>query len=452
MSDNDRPYWNMEIEPLLNTPAIRAMQEQKLKQQIKRLRESAPYFTERFAEYGVHEDRTGSFEAFRRTLPVFTKDDYHALFERYEGNVLEIINQMSPVNAYTDLSLVCTTSGTSGEPTPYPMTSANLWDFYGEAIARYAWRAGIRSHDRVLLCYSLSMVIAGIPSMIGQFKVGAMVIPVGAEAGTERILKTASYFRPTAMMGTPSLALYLIERAPEVLGCPVGELGIRSIICGGEPGAGLPDVRQRIESAYGCKLYDMGAALGISCDHPEYQGMHYLADDSMIFELVDPDTKEPLPFEHGQRGEAVYTILEDGAWTWMRHSPGDIMEIATDPCPCGRSGFRYKVVGRVDDMLKVKGVMVYPGMIRSVIEGFVPRVTGQMRIVLDEPPPRVVPPLKLKLEYAADTAEDQLEALANEIGESMHHQLRLRPQIIWVPAGELERSTYKSKTFERLYE
>src|SRR5690606_6171981 len=110
---------------------------------------------------------------------------------------------------------------------------------------------------------------------------------------------------------------------------------------------GLPEVRQRIETAYGCKLYDMGAALGISCDYPEYQGMHSVGDDFMIFELVDPDTKAPLPFEHGQRGEAVYTTLSEGAWTWVRHSPGDIMEIATDDCPCGRSGFRYRVVGRV---------------------------------------------------------------------------------------------------------
>ncbi len=447
----ERPYWNMEVEPFFNSSQMKTMQTERLKKQIKRLRENAPYYTNLFEKHGVHEDSIVDFEQFRRMIPIFTKQDYRQLFEQYDGDILEIINQTTPVNAYEDLYLISTTSGTSGEPSPYPMTEFDAWEFYGEMIARYCWRAGIRKQDRILLCYGLSMVIAGIPSMIGGFKIGSLVIPVGAAAGSEKILQTAKYFKPTAMMGTPSLALYLIEQCPKILGIPVSELGIKTIICGGEPGAGLPEVRQRIETAYGCKLYDMGAALGISCDYPDYQGMHSVGDDYMIFELVDPDTKEPLPFEHGQRGEAVYTTLSEGAWTWVRHSPGDIMEIMTDDCPCGRSGFRYRVVGRVDDMLKVKGVMVYPNMIQQVIETFVPRLTGHMRIVLDEPPPRVVPPLKLKLEYADDYPESKLDSLAKEIAETMSQKIKLRPQIIWLKAGEIERSTYKSKTFEHNY-
>lgn len=450
-ASNQRPYWNMDIESQFNTPAITTMQFEKLKQQIKRLRLHAPYYTRLFEQHAIHEDTLDSFEQFRERVPIFTKQHYRELYDKYDGNILEIINQTSPVNAYEDLYLMATTSGTSGEPSPYPMSEYDAWEFYGEIIARYCWRAGIRKQDRILMCYGLSMVIAGIPSIIGNFKIGSMVIPVGAQAGSERILKMARHFKPTAMMGTPSLALYLIEQCPKILGIPVSELGIKTIICGGEPGAGLPEVRQRIESAYGCKLYDMGAALGISCDYPEYQGMHSVGDDFMIFELVDPNTKVPLPFEHGQRGEAVYTTLSEGAWTWVRNSPGDIMEIATDDCPCGRSGFRYRVVGRVDDMLKVKGVMVYPNMIRQVVETFVPKVTGQMLIALNEPPPRVVPPLIIKLEYSNDFPVDQLEYLANEISETMSQKIKLRPKIIWLKEGDLERSTYKSKTFERNY-
>jgi phenylacetate-CoA ligase len=246
--------------------------------------------------------------------------------------------------------------------------------------------------------------------------------------------------------------IYLIEKAPEIIGANVGELGIRTIMCGGEPGAGLPDVRQRIESAYGCRLFDVGAALGVSCAHEEYQGMHQVGDDFMIFELVDPDSKEPLPFEHGQRGEAVYTTIDGGALGRVRHSMGDIMEIYTEPCPCGLSGFRYKVVGRTDDMLKVKGTMVYPNMIRKVIESFVPRVTGQFRIVLEEPPPRVVPPLKLKVEHGEAVLDEKLNELAGEIADDMSQKIKVRPKIIWVKPGVLERSTYKGKVFEKQYE
>ena len=448
----DRPYWNMEIEPKLNTPEMLQLQEHKLKRQIKLLRGKAPYYRKLFKTHGVHEDKIKSFEEFRKAIPVFTKDDWRELVQKHEGNFLEALDQIIPVNAYEDLYLMATTTGTTGEPEPYPFTQEDAWDIYGEVLARYAWRAGVRCEDRVLYCFALSMVIAGIPNLIGGFKIGSMVIPVGAEAGTERILRTAKYFRPTVLMGTPSLALYLIEKAPEIIGMNVGELGIRVIMSGGEPGAGLPHICRRIESAYGCRLFDVGGAQGVSCFHEEYQGMHQVGDDFMIFELVDPETKEPLPFENGQRGEAAYTFIGGGGRTKVRHSMGDIMEVYTEPCPCGLSGFRYKVVGRTDDMLKVKGVMVYPAMIRRIVESFVPRVTGHFRIVLDEPPPRVVPPLKLKIESGEDFAAEQLENLAFEIANDMSSKIKIRPEIIWVKSKDLERSTYKGKTFEKSYE
>jgi phenylacetate-CoA ligase len=449
---DDRPYWNMEIEPKLNTPEMREIQEHKLKRRIKLLRERAPYYTQLFKACGVHEDKIKSFEEFRRAVPPFTKKDWHALAEKHEGNLLEAINEITVVNAYEDLNLMCTTTGTTGEPQPYPMSKRDLWDIYGEVLARYNWRCGVRGTDRMLLGFGLSMAIAGVPSLVGCWKIGALALPVGAEAGTERILRTARYFRPTVLTSTPSLAAYLIEKAPEVIGMKVGELGIRIVQCGGEPGAGIPEVRQKIESAYGARLFDLGGALGVSCAHEEYQGMHQVGDDFMIVELVDPDTKEPLPFENGQRGEALFTQIDGDGWLGARIAPGDIMEIYTEPCPCGLSGFRYKIVGRTDDMLKVKGVMVYPTMIRSVIESFVPRVTGQMRIVLDEPPPRVVPPLKLKVERGEEFPSERLGELTEEISDMMSSKIKIRPKIIWLEPKELERSTYKGKTFEKTYE
>jgi phenylacetate-CoA ligase len=350
----DRPYWNMEIEPKLNTPEMRELQELKLTKRIKLLRQRAPYYTKLFRQSGVHEDKIKSFEEFRRAVPVFTKSDWLGLVQAHDGNVLEAMNQIIPVNAYKDLYLISATNGTTGEPEPYPLTRKDAWDVYGEVLARCAWRAGVRSEDRLLHCFPLSI---GIPGLIGNFKIGCLVIPAGVEIGTARILKTARCFRPTVIMGTPSLALYLIEKAPEVIDRKVGELGIRVFMSVGEPGAGLSEVRQRIESAYGCRLFDAGADLGISCAHEEYQGMHYVGDDFMILELVDPETKKPLPFENGQIGEAVFTSVDGDAFGWAaRRSLGDIMQIFTEPCPCGLTGFRYRVLGRVDDMLKVKGL------------------------------------------------------------------------------------------------
>jgi len=137
---------------------------------------------------------------------------------------------------------------------------------------------------------------------------------------------------------------------------------------------------------------------------------------------------------------------------WVRQSMGDIHQVFTDPCPCGRSGFRYKVVGRSDDMLKVKGVMVYPSHIKGLINQFVPRVTGEMRIILDEKPPRVVPPLKIRLEHAEGLTQEQVSVLGKEIGETMSKKLKISPAILWAEPGSLGRSHYKGQTFEKTYE
>ena len=180
--------------------------------------------------------------------------------------------------------------------------------------------------------------------------------------------------------------------------------------------------------------------------------MHWMLDDRCYYELVDPETKAPIPMEQGARGEAMFTMLEGDGLVMIRQSLGDIHEVFTEPCPCGRSGFRYKVIGRADDMLKVKGVMVYPSHIKGVVNEFVPRVTGEMRIVLDEKPPRVVPPLKVRVEHSEGLSAEELETLENEIREAMSRRLKISPKILWAEPGSLERSHYKGQTFEKLYE
>jgi phenylacetate-CoA ligase len=247
------------------------------------------------------------------------------------------------------------------------------------------------------------------------------------------------------------LAEYLIEQAPKLINKTVGELGFNALICGAEPGAGIPEVKNKLEEAYGCKIFDVGAGFGFSCDHEEYQGMHWLGDDLCYYELVDPKTKAPLPMENGAKGEAVFTHIEGDGWVMVRQSLGDIHQVFTEPCPCGRSGFRYKVIGRADDMLKVKGVMVYPSNIKGVINEFVPRVTGEMRIILDEKPPRVVPPLKIRVEHSEDITGEKLAALESELVETMSKRIKIRPQILWATPGSLERSHYKGQTFEKKY-
>ena len=447
----ERPYWNMEIEPLLNTLRMKEIQLEKLKIMLARLQANAPFYARMIAACGLEPEKLSGFEEFREKIPLFNKESLRSLVSECEGDFLKALDQIMPISV-DEIDFMGTTTGTTGIPTPYPLTNFDIHHVWGEAMVRGAWRAGIRPQDRALFCFALSMVIAGVPTLLGMQKLGCMMLPVGAEAKSERILMMQNLFRGTVYVGTPSLAEYLIEQAPKILKKEVGQLGFKYLMCGGEPGAGIPEVKSKLESAYGCRIFDAGAGYGFSCDHPEYQGMHWMADDLAYYELVDPETKALLPMEHGATGEAVFTTLEGDGMVWIRQSMGDIHQVFTEPCPCGRSGFRYKVIGRSDDMLKVKGVMVYPSHIKGVINEFFPRVTGEIRIVLDEKPPRVVPPLKIRVEHAEGLTQEQVAVLGKEIGETMSKKLKISPAIIWAEPGSLERSHYKGQTFEKTYE
>jgi len=446
---SERPYWNMEAEPFLNTPEMKALQFKKLKLMLQRLHANAPFFRKRIEGAKINIDNFKSFEEFSKSLPVYDKQGFREHVEQCGGDLIKLMNEEMAVNV-EDLILINSTTGTTGEPTPYPLTMNDINGGWGETMCRGVWRAGLREKDRVLFCFALSMYLAGTGTMLGLQRMGATIVPVGAESGTDRIIQMAKYFKPTAFMGTPSLAVYLSEKLKNAESS-AETLGLKYLFCAGEAGAGVPEIRDKIVNGYKAKLFDFGAGFGMSCDHSEYQGMHWLCDDYCIYELVDPNTREIIPLEDGARGEAVFTTVEGDGWIWLRTSIGDIHEVTMSPCPCGKTGFRYKVVGRTDDMLKVKGVIVYPAAIAGLLQNFVPRLSGEFRIVLTEKPPLVTPPLKIKVEKGPECQAEKLKELEKELEGTFHNQLKIRPSIIWQETGELERSTYKGEKFEKLY-
>ena len=454
MSKTERKYWNMKVEPKLNTPEIKEFQLKRLKKSLVWQYKYTPFNKNRFDKAGVKPDDIQSFEDYAAAIPIVGQEDIRAVIAEVGLDMEKLMRHLFGDKRMDDLYLLTTTSGTTGVPTPYPNFRAALEDAQ-EITGRAAWRMGIRPGDRIGLCFGLSMHAAGTPQILWFSRYpGVTIIPIGAEAGTEKILQFMQLFKVNVFTGTPSLALHLIERAPEVLNMPVKNLDIKILMLGAEPGAGIPEVRLRLESEYGAKVFDLGAGYGCSCDYPIYQGMHWLADDLAYYELVDPETRKPVPIEQGATGLMAATSLHPEAAVWfdMRFTMNDIHQVFTDPCPCGYSGFRYKIVGRADDMLKVKGVPVYPASIEGVIHSFPGRLTGAFRIVLDEPPPRVVPPLKLKIEYAEGIRESDLPGLEKEVGVKMHSLLKIRPAITWLKPNTLERATKKTQLIEKSYE
>jgi len=451
----ERKYWNEKAETMSKNE-VRRVQWEKLERMIEYCYNSSIYYRRCMDIEGIKPGDIKNIDDFRMKMPLFDKEKHRECIEeslREHGHPFGT-TLCSPLDKIRRCNA---TSGTTGIPTFYGMTQHDI-DITNEVVARAFWRAGIRPGDRVITAMALSMFLGGEPLIGGIRYLGGCPIPVGAEAGTERLLRFAQLTKPSAMLSTPSYALYLIERAPQIIGGEVMSLGLKRIICAGEPGAGLPAIRSKLEQAYGAKIYDfMGTGYGmasISCDALEYQGMHFITEDNCFFEILDPETKEPLEMKEGAEGEMCLTSLEDEGCGVLRYAYGDIVKVFAEPCRCGMSSltFRYIVKGRSDDMLIVKGVNVYPAAIKEVVASFAPQTTGEIRVVLDEPGPAVKPPLKIRVEYGYGIKKDQLEDLSNTIKKKMREVLRFTPQIEFLPPDTLERTTHKTKLIEKRYE
>ena len=450
----EEKYWNKKIETM-PLEELRKIQSKKMMKQMRYVYENSEFYRAKFTNFGIEPGDIKDLDDFRN-LPIFiTKDEHRECQEeslRRFGHPLGTI-LCAPLE---DVIGVSATSGTTGLPTFYGFTKHDI-GVTNEVLARGFWRAGIRPGETVVHAFGLSMWVAGIPIIRALENMGARTVPVGAEGGSERLIQFIDQTRPTTLLCTPSYAEFLIEKTPKVLNKDVRELGIKKIICAGEPGAGLPEVRKKIREAYGAKIFDSAGVphgiYNISCDCEEYQGMHVVCEDfHLYYDIIDTETKKPVEWKDGAVGEKILTSLDWEAAPPFRYASGDIIKIFTEECECGLGGIRVKVIGRVDDMLIVKGINVFPSAIRNIINSFLPRVTGAFRIVLDNPPPRVVPPLKLKIEMGQGMGDSDIQTLKSELEEKMSDNLRFRPAIEFVPPESLERTAGKVKLFEKTYQ
>jgi phenylacetate-CoA ligase len=448
-------YANNELNSL-DAPQIREYQEARMRVQLAYCYNNSPFYKTKFREAGAKPEDIKTLDDLRQ-LPVFMNKDQ----ERKNAEE-SLRNYQHPFGTHLcapldELFLTGTTSGTTGMPTFTYTFTKNDVDLIARALGhRFAFN-GLKKGDRILFIFALG-IYATTMSLWGIRSIGALPIDIDARAGSDLMLRFADLTKPRYMATTVSLSEYLIGKAPSIIGKEVGELNLQGLFLTGEVGVSIPEVRERIETAYGCPVYDYwapaGHAIAITCGSKEYSGMHGIAPDlcTSFDDLVDPETKKPVHMENGAVGEIVMTSLKREAAPLVKYGTGDIVQLFTEPCPhCGFPGKRIKLIGRADDMLVVKGVNIYPSAIKQVVQSFVPRVTGELRVVLTAPPPRVVPPLRLKLERGVDTRDPDLEPLAQEIAKATHDQLKIRPEIEWVESGSLEKSTRKTPVFEKKY-
>lgn len=433
---------------------------EKLKRQLKRSYQKSLFYRRKFDEIKVRPEDIRTWEDFSR-LPVFmTKEDERAS----EAESREKMGYSFGLHCLVPpekMMIVRTTSGTTGNPTfGYSYTKRD-YERLKECVARIYWLASLRPGDRILNCFP---ALGGIHSSGGLWsgallRIGVVPLEVGAEAGPERALQFAFLTKPTALFASPSFAQSLIDISPSVTGKEIGSLGIQKLLLSGEPGIEMPTIRKRIEEEFGGKwhvwwaLY--GEACAASCGSEEYQGMHEVAPEFSIHaeDIIDPVTKEPIRAEDGAIGEAVLTALDREGMSFIKYATGDVIQIFMKPCRCGYPGpgFRFKMVGRVEDMLIVEDKRVFPIGLRQVVSSFIPRLTGAMRIVLLERPPKITAPLKFKVEYGSGIEEKDLTDLKREVEAKIQMTCGVMPEIEFVPPESLGRSVWKTCIFERRY-
>jgi phenylacetate-CoA ligase len=452
--DRDRQFWNEAVETR-SEEEVREVQVDKIRRQIARCYELSPFYRAKMEAAGAAPEDIKTWEDFRRLpimlTPAEDKEQHQRSLEE-DGHPYGKNLCVSP----SEVLGMASTSGTTGQPTVYGFTRYDM-GVMNEIMARAFWRIGIRPGDTVLHAFGLSMWVLGVPVVRALEAMGVRAVPVGAEGGSERLLMFARLTRPSTLLCTPSYAESLIERARVGVGVEVGELGIRRILCAGEPGAGLPNVRHKIEAAWGAKVFDFaGGPWGIgavSCGHEPYQGMHLISEDcSLNYDLVDPETKEPKEITDGAIGAVVITSYDWEAGPPIKFLNNDLTQIDLAPCPCGLPGKRRRILGRIDDMLIIRGINVYPAAVKNLINGFVPRVTGELRIVLNDPPPRIPSPVHIKVEGGAGLSDGELERLKREIHGRIRDLLRFTPELELVAPGSLARTHHKGKLIEKTYE
>ena len=439
--------WNEEIE-LMSQEEMQDLQWKKLKKTLDFVYEKSAFYRNKFDEAGIKPSDIRSFDDFSYKVPVTTKEELRDMQkERYPlGSNMTVSSDR--------IVWVTASTGTTGKPT-YTCCTRHDWEIWMEVLKRFFWLGGLRQSDIYLHALGLSTWIAGIPLTQAAREVGATVVSVGVPTPAERMLALIEDLGATTMACTPSYAEHFAERT-QAMGINARELGIRKIMAGGEPGAGTRSVKKKIEELWQCELLDIcGTPEMIPGDKVECcdqkSGMHIVDRDFCYNEICDPKTKLPLDLKDGVEGALIYTSLDKEAGPLIRFDVQDQVKVLTTPCECGYPGIRVTVTGRYDDMLKIKGVKVWPATIKDVLATFSPRVTSQFKIVLREKTTafRVVGPTKLRVEYGPEVKEQGIETLRAEISDKIRAVTLWAPEIIeMVPPGTILSAQFKANYIE----
>jgi phenylacetate-CoA ligase len=425
--------WDREIETA-SWEDTRRLAAANWERQFRRLRESSPFYARKFREAGVGTSFVSLGDL--ASLPFTTKNELKQALDEEPPFGTNLC--VSP----EQVKRVYQTSGTTGSPSVLALTRGDTesWTVMG---TRSYYATGIHEHSSVLTTFGAGPFVAGHTHFV-LLRIGSRSVPV-APGDTERVVFGLRAGLADTLLSTASFAQYLanrLESDPTASAIP-----LTHIVTGGEPGGGIPAIRDHIQRVLGVTVTevmgigDIAPSLFGECTHQ--QGMHFCGMGHVWVELIDPESREPMEIEPGAEGELVYTTLTREAMPVVRFAGGDIVRIEGTSCECERTSFRQRVLGRRDDMFIVRGVNVYPTAILSIVGDFRPRVTGRARVVRHGSETSITPPVPVEVEVSAGSESDS--SLVTDIESAIHSKLLFRSKVTLVPESAFGESGYKTK-------
>lgn len=348
-----------------------------------------------------------------------------------------------------ELVQIASSSGTTGTPVFFGLTQNDLRRWTA-GIANAYRTAGVAAGTRVAHTTGMAIVAGGLPYADGIRGAGGALAWIGGQT-TGRMAMSMDRLQLNVLVGTASFVTHFAKRCEQELGRPATDLSVRTIIAGGEPGAGVPHIRQGMLEAWGATrvselmgLGDVLPAMWAECS--QGRGMHFTAAPDVLVELVDPETLAHVPWEPGATGEAVYTTLTREASAVTRFRSRDQLTVVAVDCPCGRTSPTVRCIGRTDDMLIFKAMNVYPTAIRDILlDTSAAHLTGPMRIRKESADQvRFDDPIPVQVEVRSDPDAAATRTALAAAEEAVRQLLRVRVTLEPVPAGVIPIGEYKN--------
>jgi phenylacetate-CoA ligase len=352
----------------LDREDLEQVQVERLQATLNRACQNVAFYREGYERLGIDIGGVKSLADLAR-LPFTTKED---LRRSYPYGMFAV-----PLK---DIVRIHSTSGTTGKPVVVGYT-ANDVSAWTVLVARVLRAAGVDEHDLAQIAFNYNLSSAGLGFHYAAERIGASVVPSSGE-GVGRQVTVMRDYKTTALIGTPSYALHIASYLRE-RGISPEELRLRVGLFGAEPWSEA--MREEIERGLGIKAYDNYGLTeligpGVSFECSERNGLH-VNEDHFIMEVIDRETLEPV--RPGEEGELVFTTIAKQGFPLIRYRTGDVSAVMEGSCPCGRKLARMRrVSGRIDDMIIVDGVNIFPSQIEDAllkIEGIEPHY----RIIVD---------------------------------------------------------------------